>query len=158
MNASLMHRFKAFMIDYVFIFAYLGLLLVINVFFFPSMQMWFSGSLITAQFAGFFMVTLPVSLYFIISDSKIGGQSLGKRKMGLRVVDKNGEGLSLRLGFFRTLLKFLPWELSHFFVYRIISAGDGEISFTFYVMGGMVYILIFVYIWSAVVTRKKQSL
>ena len=64
------------------------------------------------------MVTLPVSIYFILSDSVFGGQSFGKKKMGIQVVDANGKALSIPRAIFRTVLKFLPWELSHFLVYR----------------------------------------
>ncbi len=52
MNATFIIRFKAFLIDYILIFAYLVLLIVMNVFLFPSMQELFQGSLIKAQFVG----------------------------------------------------------------------------------------------------------
>lgn len=129
MNATFLLRFKAFMIDYIFILVYLALLFVINVFLFPSIQEFFNGSLIVAQVTGFLMVTFPVSLVF---DSPIGGQSIGKRKTGIQVVNKNGEAISLLRTTFRTVLKFLPWELSHYLVYRLVYIGDGEIPFSYY--------------------------
>ncbi|MER2010249.1 MAG: RDD family protein, partial [Psychrobacillus sp.] len=129
MNATFLLRFKAFMIDYIFILVYLALLFVINVFLFPSLQAFFNGSLIVAQVTGFLMVTFPVSLVF---DSPIGGQSIGKRKTGIQVVNKNGEAISLLRTTFRTVLKFLPWELSHYLVYRLVYIGDGEIPFSYY--------------------------
>lgn len=146
------------MIDYIIILLYLVLLFIFNVFLFPSLQEFFNGSLIVAQFTGFLMVTFPVSLYYIISDSKIGGQSFGKWKMGIRVVGKNGETLTLLHSTFRTILKFLPWELSHFLVYRLIYIGVAEIPFTYYLMGGLIYALIFAYILTSIFTKKKQSL
>src|SRR3954470_13432108 len=129
MDATFLLRFKAFMIDYVLILVYGAVLFILNVFLFPSLQSFFHDSPIVAQFTGFLMVTFPVSLYFIISDSKIGGQSLGKRKTGIRVVGKNGEALSLLQITFRTILKFLPWELSHFLVYRLMYIGDGKVPY-----------------------------
>lgn len=158
MNATFLLRFKAFMIDYIFILVYLAILFVINVFLFPSLQDLFNGSLIVAQFTGFLMVTFPVSLYFIVCDSNIGGHSFGKRKTGIQVVRKNGEAISLLHATFRTILKFLPWELSHFLVYRLIYIGDGEIPFTYYLIGGLIYTLMFAYILTAIFTKKKQSL
>ncbi|MFJ7827262.1 RDD family protein [Psychrobacillus sp. NPDC096623] len=107
-------RFKAFMLDYVLIFAYLVVLVIINVFLFPSVQSFFSESLVVAQLTGFLMVTLPVSLYFIISDSVIVGQSFGKRMMGIKVVNVKDENLPILHSICRTTLKFLPWELSHY--------------------------------------------
>ncbi|UFT99630.1 RDD family protein [Radiobacillus kanasensis] len=120
MNASFLLRFKAFMIDYILILFYLVVLFIFTVFLFPSLQGFFNGSLIVAQFTGFLLVTFPISLYFIISDSNIGKQSFGKRKTGIRVVGKNGEALSMMHVTIRTILKILPWELSHFLVYRFI--------------------------------------
>jgi uncharacterized RDD family membrane protein YckC len=158
LNASFLIRFKAFMIDYILILLYLVVLFIFNVFLFPSLQEFFNGSLIMAQFTGFLMVTLPVSLYYIIYDSKIGGQSFGKRKTGIRVVGKNGEAISLPHATVRTIIKFLPWELSHFLTYRLIYIGEGEVPLTYYLLGGLIYALIFAYILTTIFTKKKQSL
>ncbi len=146
------------MIDYILILAYLAVLFVLSVFLIPGLQEFFKGSLVVAQFTGFLMVTLPVSLYFIISDSKIGRQSFGKRKSGIRVVGKNGEAVSLLQMAFRTLLRFLPWELSHFLVYRLMYIEDGEVPFTYTLIGGLIYALMFAYILTCIFTKKKQSL
>lgn len=158
MNASFLLRFKAFMIDYLLIIVYLGVVFIFNVFLFPSLQEFFNGSLLVAQFTGFLMVTLPVSVYFIINDSKIGGQSFGKKKTGIRVVTKNGEALSVLHTAFRTILKFFPWELSHFLVYRLVYLADGKVPFTYYFIGGLIYALIFAYILTSIFTKNKQSL
>lgn len=157
-HASFLLRCKAFLIDYLFILIYLVVLFIFNVFLFPSLQDFFNGSLIVAQFTGFLMVTFPISLYFIISDSKMWGQSFGKRKTGIRVVGKNGDTLSLLHATFRTILKFLPWELSHFLVYRLIYIGDGEVPIIYYLIGGLIYALMFAYILTAIFTKQKQSL
>ena len=126
-NATFLLRFKAFMFDYILIFVYLSLLVVVNVFILPSLQSWFIGSLYIAQFAGFLMVTLPISLYFIIFDSVLGKQSYGKRKVGIKVVTNQGESPSVILSIVRVALKFLPWELSDFLTYRLASIGNTEV-------------------------------
>ncbi|MEK5440628.1 MULTISPECIES: RDD family protein [unclassified Fredinandcohnia] len=158
MYASFRLRFKAFMIDYILILSYLGFLFIASVFLFPSLQELFKGSLVVAQFSGFIMVTLPVSLYFIISDSKNVGQSFGKRKSGIKVVKKSGEAVPLLQMAFRTILKLLPWEFSHFLVYRLIDMGDGEFPFTYTVIGGLIYALMFSYILTCIFTKRKQSI
>ncbi|SES62844.1 Uncharacterized membrane protein YckC, RDD family [Oceanobacillus limi] len=158
MNATFFLRFKAFIIDYILIFAYLIVLFLLNIFLFPSLHNFFTGSLITAQFTGFLLVTLPVLLYFIISDSKIGGQSIGKKKIGIRVIGENGEPVSVLHITYRTILKFIPWKLSHYLVYRLIYIGDGEVPISYYLIGGIIYALIFAYILTAIFTKKKQSL
>ena len=146
------------MIDYILIFAYLVILFIINVFLFPALQQFFNGSLVVAQLAGFLMVTLPVSIYYIISDSVIGGQSFGKKKTRIRVVDAQGNVPSLPRAIFRTILKFLPWELSHYLVYRLIYIGDGEVPFNYYLIGGLIYVLMFAYILTSIFTKKRRSL
>ncbi|MGI2328300.1 RDD family protein [Planococcus sp. YIM B11945] len=157
-SASFFLRFKAFLLDYILIFAYLALLLIVNLFIFPSLQRFFTGSLVVAQFAGFLMVTLPVSLYFIFSDSRLSGQSFGKTKMGIRVIDQDSKPLSVMHAAFRTLLKFLPWELSHFLVYRLVEIGEGQVPIRFYFLGGLIYLLMVAYIVPAIFTKKHQSL
>ena len=158
MSAPFSIRLKAFLIDYIFIFIYLLLLVILSVFLFPSLQELFTGSLILAQFTGFLMVTLPISLYFIICDSVIGGQTFGKKKMGIQVVNKYGNSLSIPHNIFRTILKFSPWELSHYLNYRLVSISDGSMPFNYYMVGILIYALIFTYILTAVFTKKKRAL
>ncbi|CAG9623193.1 RDD family protein [Sutcliffiella rhizosphaerae] len=158
MNATFLQRFKAFMIDYLVIALYLVLIFILSMFLFPPLQQLFTGSLIVAQISGFFLATLPVSLYFIISDSVIGKQSLGKRKIGIQVVDIHLKALSIKQMTFRTILKFLPWEMSHFLVYWLVNIGESEIPLHLYLLGGLIYVLIFTNILSAIFTKKKQSL
>jgi uncharacterized RDD family membrane protein YckC len=151
-------RFKAFMLDYLLIFVYLVVLAIFNILIFPSVQSLFNGSLVLAQFTGFLMVTLPISLYFIISDSVIGRQSFGKRRMGIKVVNERNETLPILHAIFRTILKFLPWELSHYLVYRLVYLGDGEVPLNYYIVGGIIYALMFAYILTALFTKRKRSL
>lgn len=154
-HATFPIRCKAFLIDYLFILAYLAVLFVLHVLLFPSLQELFNGSLLVAQFVGFLMVTLPVLVYFIISDSLLGGQSFGKRKMRIKVVTENGDRLSLPHAIYRTFLKFLPWELSHYLVYRLVNVDD--MSVLYYTIGGLIYVLLFSYILTAIFSKKKQS-
>ncbi|WP_229683255.1 RDD family protein [Virgibacillus oceani] len=153
-----MDRFKAFLFDYLLILVYLAILVVFGVFLFPSIQELFSGSLIKAQFVGFMMVTLPISLYFIVCDSIIIGQTFGKKKMGIQVFNENQEVLPVLQAVYRVILKFIPWELSHYLVYRMVALGDDKIPILYYMIGGLIYALIFAYILTAIFTKKKQTL
>lgn len=158
MNATFLTRLKAFMFDYMLIFVYLILLFLINMFIFPSLQNFFTSSLITAQFTGFLMVTLPITIYFIISDSKIGGHSFGKKVVGIKVIGPHGEAASVIRITCRTMIKFLPWELSHFLVYRLVHIDDADVPVFYYIVGGFIYLLMFLYIGTAIFTKKKRSL
>lgn len=58
----------------------------------------------------------------------------------------------------RTMLKFLPWELSHFLMYRLVNIGDQDVPVLYYAIGALIYGLIFAYILTAIFTKNKQSL
>ncbi|MBD2848036.1 RDD family protein [Paenibacillus sp. IB182496] len=157
-NASFISRCKAFLLDYVIILGYLALLAVVNLFVFPELQQLFIGSPLRAQLAGFVMVTLPVSLYFIFGDAR-GGGTFGKRRIGIRVADRSGYGPGIARMVFRTAVKFLPWELAHFLAYRLSRTGEEDAIPTYlYLVGGTVYALMLVYILTAIFTPKKQAL
>ncbi|WP_142829348.1 RDD family protein [Planococcus soli] len=157
MYAGFLLRLKAFAVDYLLILAYLAVLLIFSVFLMPSLQGWFQQSQVTAQLAGFLLLTLPVSLYFIITDSRVGKQSIGKRKMQIRVVDENNRSISICQSIFRIALKFLPWELSHFMAYRMIYMEDGEVLLVDYFIGGLIYGLILLYVLMVFLTKNNQS-
>lgn len=157
MNVSFWLRLKAFFIDYLFILAYLALLFIANVFILPDLQKFFQGSMATAQFTGFLMVTLPVSLYFVISEVLFNGQSVGKKKLNMQVVGAEGEKISLRKSVFRTILKFLPWEMSHFLIYRLMEIGEEPVPGFYMIVGIWIYALMFLYILTAIFTEKKLA-
>lgn len=158
MNAPFKLRLHAFLFDYLLILAYLTLLIIVNTILFPSLQTLFAGSLITAQLTGFLMVTLPVSLYFIISDSRLVGQSFGKKKVGIQVINKYGQQLSIRHSIIRVALKFLPWEMAHFLVYRLANLGEESIPLYLIMISTLTYGLIFAYLLTAIFTKRKQAL
>ena len=80
MNATFLLQFKAFMIDYIFILIYLVLLVIVNVFLFPSIQQLFNQSLMLAQLASFIIVILPVSFISPYLIQHWSGSYLEKRK------------------------------------------------------------------------------
>jgi uncharacterized RDD family membrane protein YckC len=57
--------------------------------------------------------SLPVWLYFIISDASAPGATIGKRLLGITVVRMDGTRLRWRQALLRTTVKLLPWELVH---------------------------------------------
>lgn len=157
MNAGFPVRLKAFLFDYVLIVVYGMILAVFSMFLIPSIQQLFTGAPASAQLAGFLLVTLPVSLYFTVADSRLGGGSYGKRITGIRVRDLDGRPLSILHSAVRTALKFMPWELSHFLVYRLMWLGDNPVPVGYMVIGGLIYALIGAYIAAPFLTKKKQS-
>ena len=157
--AGFWQRVKAFAFDYLII---LGFLVVITLLFliinrFSSGFQWLFASRIQAQVIGILLLTLPVTLYFAISESSNRQATWGKRRMGLRVADDNGERISFLRSFSRTLLKFVPWELSHTLIWNISFAPEASSTMINYGFG-LVYVLIGLNIASMLMTKKHQTI
>jgi uncharacterized RDD family membrane protein YckC len=60
-------------------------------------------------------ISLPVWLYFILCESK-KQQTLGKRLLNLKVVDRNQVKPTWKQILLRTAIKLLPWELTHLII------------------------------------------
>lgn len=58
-------------------------------------------------------VSLPSWLYFILGDASAGGATIGKRALRMRVVQVDGNRARLSRVVLRTLVKMIPWELTH---------------------------------------------
>ncbi|MBM7587028.1 putative RDD family membrane protein YckC [Bacillus pakistanensis] len=119
-SASMKRRMIALLIDYLIIMAYGAFLLSISFLLGHPLNPLFENSAMVAQTAGFIFVTLPVFLYFFLTESSSLGGTIGKKKMSLKVVCINGLKLKRGRSFMRSFIKFLPWELAHFGVYRLI--------------------------------------
>ena len=160
MPATVWARIKAFALDYIVIAGYLILVIALGVW------MNYAGPLfiqtlfmerVTGQFVSFLLVTLPVTLYFALSEASPWQATWGKRKIGLRVTDKNGARLSIPHSLVRTLLKFIPWELSHTLIWQLQFAPQESspmISAGFL----LVWILVGANLLSALLSKTHQTL
>jgi uncharacterized RDD family membrane protein YckC len=109
------------------------------------------------QLFGFVMVTLPISLYFACGEAGSSGATWGKRRLCLRVVDQQGHTLALIHSVTRTVLKFLPWELSHFVIWQFSFAGSkAPVALT--VLLVLVWVLIGANVVSALASRERLTL
>ncbi len=110
-------RLAAFGVDYGVIFLYLMLAV-------PALIYGLSWLNVPwqTQLLGFLFITLPVTLYFALSEASWGGATLGKRLLGLRVTNLQGERLPLGQSLLRSTIKFVPWEIAHTASYRVAAA------------------------------------
>ncbi|HET9908394.1 MAG TPA: RDD family protein [Anaerolineales bacterium] len=149
-QAGFWERVKAFGLDYVLILFYL-IAITLVIFLLNSLfhinGLMFSER-VRAQFFAFLLVTLPVTLYFSINESSKQQATWGKKRLSLQVVDANGGRISPGRAFTRTLLKFIPWELSF-----SPQANSIWISLGF----GSVYVLIGLNIVSLLRTKSHQT-
>jgi len=109
-NIPMKKRLLELLVDYVFIVAYLLLLLFIN---FGISMFIFKGipeyTEIQAQLIATFFSVLPIMLIFSYLDYFKKG-SIGKRVARLKLVYSNDSFTSSLL---RNVIKFLPWQLGH---------------------------------------------
>jgi uncharacterized RDD family membrane protein YckC len=132
-------RIQAFLIDYMIILVYIGLLILstlgVSHIFSISLENISPG---TGQLVGFATLTLPVILYFTLTENSRYAGTPGKRKLALKVVStdlsKAGSGRLL----LRNCIKFLPWELAHFFVFRLFALNYNNVPVPGWVMTGLI--------------------
>ena len=156
--AGFWQRVAAFALDYILILGYLlGIALLslfVNQVF--SANQWLFGDRVRAQFVAFLLVTLPVTLYFAVSESSMQQATWGKRRLKLKVADRNGNRISFRRAFARTLLKFMPWEVSHTLIWQIYFSPEGEFAWINYGFA-LVYLLLGLNVVSLVITKTNQT-
>lgn len=68
--------------------------------------------------------SVPVWLYFWLSDASGRGATLGKRIFGIRVAREDNKALGLGRAFARTVVKLLPWELVHLSAFALSNDLD----------------------------------
>ena len=118
-NSIVIARMKAFAIDYLIILVYIGLLFAVTL----AISSLFDADLnnidtLTGELIGFLTLTLPVILYFSFTEAGKYAGSIGKRRFNLKVVTVTSGKTNLIQNLLRNIIKFLPWEIAHFFVFQ----------------------------------------
>jgi uncharacterized RDD family membrane protein YckC len=157
--AGFWQRAGAFALDYIPIFVYLLavtlLFLLLNTFFDVSQQLF--ANRVQAQLIVFLLVTLPVVLYFAAGESSNRLGTWGKQRLGLKVTSQTGNRISFWRAFARTLLKFIPWEISHTLIWQIRFSPRTEAALINYGFA-LVYLLIGLNIVILLVTKNHQTI
>lgn len=72
-----------------------------------------------AEAVFFALLTLPVGLYLFLSESGPAQATWEKRRMGLMVTAEDGARPTRRQVAIRTVVKLLPWEVAHAFIWQM---------------------------------------
>jgi uncharacterized RDD family membrane protein YckC len=149
--ASPLRRIGAWLLDYLLIAAYLVLLTAVSLALRASpAQAGFNSAMsqpATAEILGFFLLTVPVVLYFALLEASPHRSTLGKRALRLAVVQRDGRRLSVARALLREAVRFLPWELSHALLWRVALSQDrASISLWVTAGFGVVYALVLLYL------------
>ena len=157
--AGFWRRVGAFALDYVIILLYLAALTLVGflVNSLSNVSQWLFSDRIRAQLTGFLLLTLPISLYFALSESSSRQATWGKRKLGLKVTSEDGERIRFGRALARTALKFIPWELSHTLIWSIVFTPEMNSNLVNYGFV-LVYILIGINLACLLLTKKHQTL
>ena len=157
--AGFWKRAGAFALDYIIILGYLIALTLLFLFLnnaFHADRFLFTTR-VQSQFMGFIFVTLPVTLYFAFGESSSRQATWGKQRLKLKVTDYNGNKVGFWRAFSRTLLKFIPWEISHTLIWTIYFSPQTD-SFLINYGFGLVYLLIGLNLASLIMTKTHQTL
>ena len=157
--AGFWKRLGAFALDYLIILGYLVGVVVLSLFantLFSANQ-WLFSDRVRAQVLAFLLVTLPVTLYFAVAESSVRQATWGKGRLNLKVGDRDGNRIGFWRSLVRTLLKFVPWEISHTLIWQIYFSPQMESTWINYGFA-LVYLLIGLNIVSLIITRTKQTL
>jgi uncharacterized RDD family membrane protein YckC len=90
-----------------------------------------------AHLLGFITLTLPVGLYFFFTETSQYHATFGKRVVKIKVSAKNKKHLSKKQIVLRTVIKLLPWEFAHTFIYQIVYYSNNNIEPPIWVMVGL---------------------
>ncbi|MFD2924784.1 RDD family protein [Halobacillus naozhouensis] len=151
-------RIYAFLLDYLVIVIYgIFVLGTISFVFRSYINYLFSNSPVTAELTGFIMITLPVSLYFIIGEQSKWQGTWGKRKMSIRVVDHSGRRIGKGRSAVRTAIKFLPWEVAHFGIWQLMLPTDFS-GITILIILNAVNITIILYLFIPFTNKKRKNI
>jgi uncharacterized RDD family membrane protein YckC len=157
-------RLKAFLFDYLPIAAYIILLFGLTM-----ALVWMMRSLgrpiswptnpLVGDLIAFITLVLPVILYFTLQESSSRRSTWGKRKAGLLVVDVRRGTLTRWRAFTRSFLKFLPWQFAHTSLFHWEGWPFAPVEPTLMVLigFGLVYLLVGIYIASALMSKKHRT-
>jgi uncharacterized RDD family membrane protein YckC len=160
MPGGLVRRVGAFGVDYLVIAAWVLLIVVAGLVFravAPDVSATVFSNPLLGQVIGFVVLTLPVTLYFALSEASAAGATLGKRRLGLRVQTAEGGRLTIGRSLARSALKFVPWELSHAVIWQFSAAGSDPPAILTIGLA-IVWILIGLYLLSALVDPRRRTL
>ena len=118
-------RLLSLSIDYGLILAYLAVLVLVALGGYAltrSLHDWLSLGTAGAELLGFVFLVLPVGIYLYLGEASERQATVGKRLLSLRVVDAaTGGRLAKPRVLVRTIVKLLPWEVAHFFVWQAVA-------------------------------------
>lgn len=110
---------------------------------------------VDGQLIGFYSLTLPVVLYFIVLEAGKRHATVGKRLMKIEVTADH-----LRTGqvIARNVVKFLPWEFAHAGILWVNYIQTPETPLWIWLLLFVPQVLVAIYLMSIIATKGSRSL
>ncbi|MHA2338085.1 MAG: RDD family protein [Candidatus Hodarchaeales archaeon] len=143
-------RLLAFFIDILVIFPLLFILAVII-----NLILGFPSTGIEIYIRIVLSFSIPIWIYFVFSDISQKGATFGKKLMKIGVKTVEGENLTIKSALLRTLVKLIPWELTH--ITFFVLSKNGEFSLLQMVLVIIIYLLIFIYGYFMIRTKGRKG-
>lgn len=159
-RASITKRMFAFLIDYIVIIFFIVLSFVISYLLNQFFSFWklLEEQYIARHITSFLLLSLPVFLYFFLSEKGKNQATLGKRVMDLQVTNTEGGKAKSKCIMLRNLFKFMPWELAHLILHiSFPSIVQGKESIFFQIALVIPLILILIYLLSIFIRKDSRS-
>jgi uncharacterized RDD family membrane protein YckC len=116
----------ALLVDYALIVAYLVVVSIVGLFVALAtggFANWLALGTLGAELLGFVVLVLPVAVYLYLCEASTRQATVGKRLLGLRVVvAASGARPGRARILVRTVIKLIPWEFAHFFVWQAAAS------------------------------------
>jgi uncharacterized RDD family membrane protein YckC len=157
-------RIKASLIDYLVILAWMaiiglvGLTLSLITGGYPDYLGTFGP--VGAQIIFFFVLTFPVGIYLYVSEVGTRQATIGKIKVGMRVVTLEGGAPSKISILMRTIVKLLPWEIAHTFIWQmqyVFYQSGYEADVPIWIFAGLNVSMILVIIYVAMIALRQDG-
>jgi uncharacterized RDD family membrane protein YckC len=120
--------------------AYITDMLLIIIYLFSMLYLLYGGLSLDGNSGGFIMLMLliPTVFYTMMSELLMGGQTIGKKVMSIKVVSLDGGEPTLGQYLLRWFLRFYEWGFIMFFLFW----QNGGMGFIILIMGGVVSIIV----------------
>jgi uncharacterized RDD family membrane protein YckC len=156
-------RVLALLIDYALILGYvavIGLISLLGFLITGGLFNWLLLGTAGAEALGFVVLVVPVGVYLFLTEASRWQATVGKRVAGLRVVAaKTGLRPSRGRILVRTVVKVLPWEFAHFFVWQTVASVAATNTVPGWVAGGLVVanVLPVLYVLVVLLQRERRG-
>lgn len=156
-RADLWKRLHAFGYDYLLMIGYLiGVTGVSVSLIFLFDQPAEVNNPILADSLVFLTIILPIMSYFAWRESSSKQAGWGKQKVGLQLVNKEGERVLFRQAFGRNFFKFLPWQIAHTCIFHIegVPLNPQEPPLWVNIGFGLVWLLVLFYLLTIGIAKR----